>query len=426
MIHEPSDRQSTSHTPRRGPALTPVVVAIVILSWMKVYANSDKPVQGPGAPVVTGPTKLVVPRTEQAPEKSGNKVKDQPSQNSAASALDRLVEREIDDDLQVRALQAELTRLDERMEELRSLSGIAEWLPKYQELKETKASAQKKLGERKVSIRPAARQKLEASLREQIKEANGAKNEAASIEALAARELLKREPQLATPRNLRDVVAAWQRAGAEFGWIKINEVGGGPHWQPLANPGELRSLPGSPFSRTNPQAGLYGAVRFTKFPSGKLQKLPGKDLCIRLYLDTCGVVDDDLKEVAQLHKLQWLTLYRDEISDKGLEHLAGLKEIRRIGLHNSKVTDKGMDVIARFKGLEGLGIGMTKVTDKGFAKLEGLTQLWLLDIGGTGVTDNSLDTLLGMKKMRALWLSAGISENGRDRIRKAFPEGAIF
>jgi hypothetical protein len=398
MVQVASERPSRCRTPGKRSMSTRVIATIVMLSWMTSWTSADEPVPRPGAPVVTGP-----------------------QQNSTASALDRLVEREIEDDPQVRSIQAELTKLDERMEELRSISGIAEWLSNYQELKVTKSSAQKKLADRRVSIRPTIRQRVEASLREQVKGANSA-----LIEALAVKELQNRDPQVAKPRNLGEVVEAWQRAGAEFGWISINEVGGGPHWQPLANPGEMQSLPGSPFSRTKPEAGLYGAVRFTIFPSGKLHKLPGKDLCIRLYLDTCGVVDDDLKEVAQLNKLQWLTLYRSEISDKGLEHLAGLKEIRRIGLHNSKVTDEGMEVIAQFRGLEGLGIGMTKVTDKGFAKLQGLKQLWLLDIGGTGITDSSVDTLLGMKKMRALWLNADISEAGRDRLRKAFPGGAIF
>ena len=398
MVQAVSVRPSRGRRPGSRSVSWRVIAIIIMLSCMTSWTSADEPAPGPGAPVVTGA-----------------------QQNSAASALDRLVEREIEDDPQVRSIQAELTKLDARMKELRSVSGIAEWLSNYQELKVTKASAQKKLEDLRVSIRPTIRQKVDASLREQIKGANGA-----SIEALAAEELQKRDPQVAIPRNLGELVEAWKRAGAEFGWIKINEVGGGPHWEPLANPGEIKSLPGSPFSRTKPEAGLYGAVRFTTFPSGKLQKLPGKDLCIRLYLDTCGVVDDDVKEVAQLNKLQWLTLYRSEISDKGLKHLAGLKEIRRIGLHNSKVTDEGMEVIAQFRGLEGLGIGMTKVTDKGFAKLQGLTQLWLLDIGGTGVTDSSVDTLLGMKKMRALWLSEGISAAGRDRLRKAFPGAGIF
>ncbi len=221
-------------------------------------------------------------------------------------------------------------------------------------------------------------------------------------------------------RNSELLTAAlWEQAGVEFGWIKIDQAGGSPHWQPLANHSDLYSLPGSPFSRANPKEGLYGAVRFKTFRPGVLSNLPGKELCIRLYLDSCGVKDKDLQEVGQLKNLQWLTLYRSDITDAGIRHLAGLRKLNRLGLHDSKVGDESMKIVASFAGLEVLGIGRTNVTDVGLFELAGLKDLWLLDIAETQITDASIVTLLGMKKMRMLYMSSAISQEGRDQLQKA-------
>jgi hypothetical protein len=235
------------------------------------------------------------------------------------------------------------------------------------------------------------------------------------------KEILSLRSELEEVRRKAELLTAalWEQAGAEFGWIKIDRAGGSPHWEPLADHSEIHSLPGSPFSRTKPEEGLYGAVRFKTFRPGALSKLPGKELCIRLYLDTCGVKDKDLQEVGQLNNLQWLTLYRSEISDAGLKHLAGLKKLNRLGLHDSNVGDEGMKIVANFTGLEVLGIGKTNVTDIGLAELAALKQLWLLDIAETAITDASIVTLLGMKKMRMLYMSSAISQEGRDQLQKA-------
>lgn len=222
----------------------------------------------------------------------------------------------------------------------------------------------------------------------------------------------RRKLELLTP-------ALWEQAGAEFGWIKVDKLGGSPHWQPLADHSELYTLPGSPFSRANPKEGLYGAVRFKTFRPGAINKLPGKELCIRLYQDSCGVKDKDLLEVGQLTNLEWLTLYRSEISDAGLQHLAGLKKLKRLGLYDSRVGDEGMKIVAIFTGLEVLGIGKTNVTDIGLAELAGLKQIWLLDIADTLITDASIVTLLGMKKMRMLYMSSYISQEGQNQLQKA-------
>ena len=272
--------------------------------------------------------------------------------NSADAALAVLTEQSLDRDADVRAIRLEMLELDERMAKLPSTSNVAAWLAEYQQCQATKATLQEKLDSRKLLLRPTVRKRLAAILREQNKDIAIHDTDAAAPETL---ELLRNKLQAAQRRIDALMVALWEQAGAEFGWIKINEQGGGPHWQPLANHAEVLSLPGSPFNRANPAEGLYGAVRFKPFRAGALAKLPGKELCIRLYLDDSGILDEDLKDVAKLSNLQWLTLYRSEITDKGLKHLSDLKHLTRLGLHDSKVGDESMKVVANFTGLEVLG-----------------------------------------------------------------------
>jgi hypothetical protein len=248
----------------------------------------------------------------------------------------------------------------------------------------------------------------------------------------------------------RFAVAAWKEAGAEFGWIRVDEFNGAPRWE--SHQAERAELPksGSVFSRANPAAGYSAAVRFKAFPSGKLRSLPGRDLCIRLWLDGSGVKDDDLREVALLTELKWLTLYRSEVSDAGLKHLTGLKQLRRLGLHDTKVADEGMKHVARLTELQVLGIGATQVTDAGLKELGVLKRLTLLDLAGTRVTDAGMKTVSGFQEMQALYVSgpaitdaavdelAGLSKlrllllggtqitmQGMDRLRSALPGARI-
>lgn len=258
----------------------------------------------------------------------------------------------------------------------------------------------------------------------------------------------KAPPKAAMPA--KGTVAAWEQAGAEFGWIHINEFGGAPRWQ--AHVADSEDLPkgGSPFDRENPKAGYYAAVRFKEFPSGKVRSLPEAGLCLRLWLDGSGIKDEDLKDLVWLTQLQWLAVYRGEISDAGLPHLTKLRNLRRLELHGTRVTDEGMKELGKLKKLKMLGIGSTQVTDAGLGALAGLKQLELLDLADTAVSDSSLKTVSGFKAMRTLYLGgkaitdvgvedlAGLSKlrylklantkvtaGGIDRLQKALPEAKI-
>jgi internalin A len=190
------------------------------------------------------------------------------------------------------------------------------------------------------------------------------------------------------------VVAAWEKAGAEFGWVKAFELNGtGTEFVPAKQ--QLVDTPG----------GYFAAVRFRDFPRGKLSTLPMRERCLRLWLEGDSVTDDDLKELAQLEHLQWLGVYRSKVTDAGMKHLAGLQKLQRLALpfHNG-ITGAGMKELAGLEDLQSLNFSSTQVTDAGLKGLAGLKKLQYLNLAGTPVTDGGLKELAGQKSLQTLYL----------------------
>jgi hypothetical protein len=102
------------------------------------------------------------------------------------------------------------------------------------------------------------------------------------------------------------IVAAWKKAGAQPGWMRVARVG---------------------VSRFRPQeegmAGDLPALRFSRWRAGVLAALPAPAGAFGLGLVGTRVTDAGLKELARLKRLQALDLGRTKVTD------AGLKELRR-------------------------------------------------------------------------------------------------
>jgi internalin A len=193
---------------------------------------------------------------------------------------------------------------------------------------------------------------------------------------------------------MRLVVAAWEKAGAEFGWVKtIDLTGTGTEFIPAKQ------------DLDNAAEAYYAAVRFRVFPRGKLHTLPMPERCLRLKLEDDSITDDDLQELTQLVHLQWLVFYRAKVTDAGLKHLAGLQELQRLALPNHNgITSAGMKALAGLKNLQALNFAGTQVADAGLKELAGLKKLQHLNLAGTPVTDAGLKELAGLKSLQTLFL----------------------
>src|SRR5438132_821150 len=76
------------------------------------------------------------------------------------------------------------------------------------------------------------------------------------------------------------VIAAWDRAGAEFGWMSIGQEG---EWR---------------LDEQRPASGGWPAFRFRAFPTGKLKGLVPPDVPFGLWLTGSRATDANLKELA--------------------------------------------------------------------------------------------------------------------------------
>ncbi len=96
------------------------------------------------------------------------------------------------------------------------------------------------------------------------------------------------------------LAAAWQKAGAEVGWMRPHPIG---YLQFVPGPaGKARDVP---------------AFRLSRWRAGMLAKLPVPAAPFGLYL------------------------VGTEVTDAGLKHLAELKQLRGLDLRETKVTAKG-------------------------------------------------------------------------------------
>ena len=121
------------------------------------------------------------------------------------------------------------------------------------------------------------------------------------------------------------VIAAWEKAGAKFGWMDVNNEYGFLSWRDYLEP-SVDSVPGFSFRS--------GSL------SKSLQGLPQPGIPFGVF---CGNADDaGLKELAGLTQLQTLCLYRTQVTGAGLKELAGLKQLQTLNLVGTEVTDAGL------------------------------------------------------------------------------------
>jgi Leucine-rich repeat (LRR) protein len=193
-----------------------------------------------------------------------------------------------------------------------------------------------------------------------------------------------------------EVRAAWEKAGAEAGWMAPYPFGWG--FRTGSGEGEADEIP--PF-------------HWRRWQAGMVAKLPAPDVRFGLYLNGTQVTDVDLKELAGLKQLQALNLGFTKTTDAGLKELAGLKQLKALNLGFTKVTDAGLKELAGLRQLQLLNIGFTKVTDAGLKELAGFEQLQAVHLGSTAVTNAGLKDLAGLKQLQALSLdSTAVTDAG--------------
>lgn len=113
--------------------------------------------------------------------------------------------------------------------------------------------------------------------------------------------------------------------------------------------------------------------------------------------DNSNITDDGMRHVADIQRLEHLSLIRTEVTDKGMRHLRRLR-LTYIALWHTQVGDMSLGYIAEMETMKQLQLKDCKnITDNGVAKLSKLEHLWMVNLGGcVQITDKSVNTLSKM------------------------------
>jgi hypothetical protein len=154
-----------------------------------------------------------------------------------------------------------------------------------------------------------------------------------------------------------ELVAAWQKAGARVGWMRVSEFG---------TPMFLRDEAG--------KAGDVPAFQFRPWKRGVLANLLAPGVPFGLDLQDVsiitGVTNAGLKELAGLKSVHTLSLGGTRVTDAGLKELAGLQNLQSQDLFGTRVTHAGLQALAGLKSLHTLVLSQTQLTDAGAAALQ--------------------------------------------------------
>jgi internalin A len=211
-----------------------------------------------------------------------------------------------------------------------------------------------------------------------------------------------------TPKPLPpEIVKEWRDAGAEVGWMRVNQNGVFAFQQQGA-------------------AGAIPAVRFAEWKRGALAKLPDPGVAFGLDVNGTEITDADLKGQAAFKSLQVINLQKPQITDVGLKSLAGLKSLQSLNLFGAQVTDTELKELAGIKELQALFLHETRVTDAGLKELAAIESLQVLGLAGTAVTDAALKELAKLKSLRSQGLKgAKVTDAGVAALQKELPECTI-
>ena len=128
-----------------------------------------------------------------------------------------------------------------------------------------------------------------------------------------------------------EVVAAWEKAGAEMGWMTVDKYS----FIVFRTGGEGKE-------------GEIPAFHFAYWRMGIVSQLPLPGQAFGLDLASCqSVTDGGLKELAGLTQLRGLRLAScNGVTDAGVKALAGLTLLRGLDLRDTQVTDECLKELA--------------------------------------------------------------------------------
>ena len=144
----------------------------------------------------------------------------------------------------------------------------------------------------------------------------------------------------------------------------------------------------------------------------------------RLSLHREGIDDDSLRHVARLRGLRELSISSDNVTDEGLRclqpldlrelylqssitgnglvHLANMRRMQKLSLNRSQINDGHLVHLAHMRELQTLNLKMNQIRGDGVVHLANMHELSELDLRFNKITDEALEHLGKLTKLRKL------------------------
>jgi hypothetical protein len=113
----------------------------------------------------------------------------------------------------------------------------------------------------------------------------------------------------------------------------------------------------------------------------------------QLWLDGCGIGDEQMPYFSNLRNLDFLLLRDNQITGNGLASIKNLTKLQSLVLSHNRIDDDALSSLEKLADLESLWLDGTNVSDDGLKKLAHLQKLKFLDIDRTSVTAAGADAL---------------------------------
>ncbi len=109
---------------------------------------------------------------------------------------------------------------------------------------------------------------------------------------------------------------------------------------------------------------------FSEIGSATLDLLSkAKNHIVRMDLQSSGISDEQLKEIATFPNLVHLSLQETSISDQGISYLKDLKYLQHLNIHSTQITDQSLSVLTGFEHLQVLYLWNTRVSEESIDQL---------------------------------------------------------
>jgi hypothetical protein len=176
------------------------------------------------------------------------------------------------------------------------------------------------------------------------------------------------------------VITAWEKAGAMFGWMEVDQLGGVSFWHAGSQAADTR---GDFYPYENvPNRSAIPAFQYNFPLSGSISRLPPPDVPFGLIFQA-GSTIADVRELTGLRNLRILTL-SGTLRSGTLQELAVLEQLQALECE-AAANDEDLKALAKVKQLKSLrlsrGHSQAEMTPGGLKELGKLEHLQSLQLG---------------------------------------------